>query len=347
MKFHTNLVKPAAHILRTDTDLPNLQSSTDKSGVRPVSRTAECAAAPPTGNLKFMRALFLETCAHPEYKAKKRFGQHFLKDTGVLDRIVRWIEPSAGQVFIEIGAGTGALSVRLAEKAEAFTAIELDGDCIPVLEEALDHFDSAAVVHADILSLDLAELASKYHPGKNLRVVGNLPYNIGTAIIEKLLHCGLSQESGYNIEAMFFMLQLEVAERILAQPETREYGFLSVLCQHHAKTRMGFKVSPACFAPRPKVMSAVISLHPKPSGKNAEWEADFEELVKAGFAYRRKTLANSLSRSVRFGGISPELLKKAGIDGARRAESLSVAEYEHLTDTLKATSENAKINACD
>jgi len=264
---------------------------------------------------------------HGTTVAKKRLGQHFLKDAGALDRIVRWIAPAADQVFIEIGAGLGALSVRLAEKAGALVAVELDGDCIPILEETLAPFDSASVVHGDILGIGLADLAGKYlRAGQNLRVAGNLPYNIGTAVIGKLLR------SGIPIDAMFFMLQLEVAERILAQPGTREYGFLSVLSRHHAEARMGFKVSPACFAPRPKVMSAVISLHPKPREKNAEWEADFEELVKACFAHRRKTLANSLSKSARFGGIIAGLLEKAGIDGARRAESLAVGEYERLAD---------------
>ncbi|MDR0311947.1 MAG: 16S rRNA (adenine(1518)-N(6)/adenine(1519)-N(6))-dimethyltransferase RsmA [Acidobacteriota bacterium] len=260
-------------------------------------------------------------------EAKKHLGQHFLKDAGVLDRIVRWIAPCRDQVFIEIGAGTGALSVRLAEKAGALAAVEFDGDCVGALTETLAPFDSAAVVHADILSLDLAGLAGKYtRPGQSLRVAGNLPYNIGTAIIGKLLRVD------FRIEAMFFMLQLEVAERILAQPGTREYGYFSVLCQHHAKARMGFKVSPACFAPKPKVMSAVISLYPEPREKNAEREAGFEELAKACFAYRRKTLANSLSQNARFGGIAAGLLEKADIDGARRAESLSVMEYEHLAD---------------
>ena len=264
------------------------------------------------------------------FGAKKRFGQHFLKDTGIPDRIIRWIMPVADEAFIEIGAGTGALSVRLAEKAGSLVAIELDNDCIPVLKETLAGFDSASVVHADILSLDLAKLVSEYLcSGQKLRVAGNLPYNIGTAIIGKLLRIDIP------IEAMFFMLQLEVAERILAQPETREYGVLSVLCQYYAETRMGFKVPPACFTPRPKVMSAVISLHPKPRKNNADWEADFEELVKACFAYRRKTLANSLSRSARFSGIAAGFLKKAGIDGDRRAENLSVGEYEHLTNALK------------
>ena len=266
-------------------------------------------------------------------EAKKRLGQHFLRDKGVLNRIVRWIDPTPEQVFIEIGAGTGALSTLIAEKAAALSAIELDSDCLPVLEEALAPFDTAVVVPGDILNLDLVELVAEHlQPalsGRHLHVAGNLPYNIGTAIIERLLH------SEIPIEAMFFMLQLEVAERILAHPDTREYGYLSVMCQHRADARMGFKVAPACFAPRPKVMSAVISLHPKPQpvlSENPAWEANFEALVKASFAHRRKTLANSLSRSPHFGDMAANLLAQAQIDGARRAENLSIAEYEHLAE---------------
>ena len=270
---------------------------------------------------------FTTFTSYTHSKAKKRLGQHFLKDTGILDKIVNWIDPAADQVFIEIGAGTGALSARLAEKAGALTVIEIDGDCIPVLEETLARFDSAVVVHADILNLDPAELVYKHiRPGQKLRVTGNLPYNIGTAIIGKLLRADL------QIDAMFFMLQIEVVERILARPETQEYGVLSVLCRHYAEARMGFKVSPACFTPRPKVMSAVMSMHPRPRYKNAEWEALFEDLVKACFAHRRKTLANSLLMNTRFGKISAELLTKTDIDGTRRAESLDYVEYERLTD---------------
>ncbi|MDR0843347.1 MAG: 16S rRNA (adenine(1518)-N(6)/adenine(1519)-N(6))-dimethyltransferase RsmA [Acidobacteriota bacterium] len=282
--------------------------------------------------------------------AKKRLGQHFLKDAGLLDRIVRWIAPAPDQVFIEIGAGAGALSTRLAGKVAALAAVELDDDCIPVLEEALAPFDTAVVLHGDILGMDLSTLLAEQMPPlpprRSLRVTGNLPYNIGTAIIEKLLRRE-PLSGGLAIDAMFFMLQLEVVERILAHPGTKEYGYLSVMCQHRAEVCMGFKVSPACFAPRPKVMSAVVSLHPKPSGadgkadtqnnqtnKDAAWEMDFEALVKASFAHRRKTLANSLSRSPRFGGFATKLLAKAGIDGTRRAESLGVAEYEHLADVL-------------
>jgi 16S rRNA (adenine1518-N6/adenine1519-N6)-dimethyltransferase len=260
-----------------------------------------------------------------EPSAKKRFGQHFLRDTGVLDRIVRWIQPDKGNVFLEIGAGRGALSTRLAEHAQTLLAIEVDRDCIPILQESLDPFKSAKIISADVLQLDLAEIVSAYlHPDQKLRIVGNLPYNIATAIIYKMLHSRLP------IEDMFFMVQLEVAERITANPGTKQYGYLSVDCQHYSDVRLGFKVSSACFVPRPKVSSAMISLHPKPHSQVSVWETHFEKLCKAAFSYRRKTLENALRRNPQFAKISESLLAKAGVDGSRRAEQLSVQEYEQL-----------------
>jgi len=260
-----------------------------------------------------------------EPMAKKRFGQHFLRDTGVIDRIVRWIQPASHDVFLEIGAGDGALSCALAPNVFRLVAVEVDRDCIPRLESALSAFESAILIPGDILQLNLDELVSSNLPeGQKLRVAGNLPYNIATAVIARLLHAGL------QIEDMFFMVQLEVAGRILAKPGSRDYGFLSVDCQHHAEVRMGFKVSPACFVPRPKVSSATLSLHPRSSLLLRDLENIFEELAKAAFSYRRKTLANSLAQHPQFGSISSALLDYAGIDGARRAEDLSVQEYEHL-----------------
>ncbi len=260
-----------------------------------------------------------------EPEPKKRFGQHFLRDTGVIDRIVRWIQPVPDDVFLEIGAGDGALSRALAPGVSRLLAVELDRDCIPRLESALAPFTSAILIHGDILQLDLEELVVPHLPeGQKLRVAGNLPYNISTAVITQLLHAGL------QIEDMSFMVQFEVARRILAKPGSRDYGFLSVHCQHHSVARMGFKVSPACFVPRPKVSSATISLRPGSSLLSSSIEGDFEELAKAAFSYRRKTLANSLAQHRQFGPISSALLDRAGIDGARRAEDLSVQEYEHL-----------------
>jgi 16S rRNA (adenine1518-N6/adenine1519-N6)-dimethyltransferase len=260
-----------------------------------------------------------------EPRLKKRFGQHFLRDTGVLDRIVRCIQPASNDFFLDIGAGDGVLSASLAPNVARLIAVEVDVDCIKPLESALSRFETAMVVAGDILQLDLAQLIFPYlKPGQRLRVAGNLPYNIATAIIEKLLHARLP------IEDMSLMVQLEVGQRITALPGSRKYGFLSVHCQHHSRVRMGFKVSPACFAPRPRVYSAMIFLHPKPVWQEACVESDFEALAKAAFAYRRKTLENSFLRHPAFGKIAHSLLNRAGIDGSKRAEHVSVREYEHL-----------------
>lgn len=262
--------------------------------------------------------------------AKKQFGQHFLRDAGVLDRIVRWVQPSSTDVFIEIGAGDGALSRRIAPLIHRLVAIELDFDQIPLLESNLAPLGSVTVVQGDILRLDLQELVSgELQSGRKLRILGNLPYNIASPIIEKTLHLQLPVEDAH------FMVQLEVGERLTAGPGSRDYGFLSVHSQHHARVQFGFKVSPACFVPRPKVSSATVSFRRVDTHMDASLESDFEELCKAAFGYRRKTLANSLSKHPVFGKIAPELLRRARIDGSRRAEQLSVPEYEHLVRTLR------------
>lgn len=260
-----------------------------------------------------------------EPHAKMRLGQHFLRDTGVLDRIVRWIQPSAEDLFLEIGAGDGTLSVRLAPRVHRLLAVEFDRDCIPRLKEALAPFESASVIQGDALKMDYGELLNpQRNPVRKLRIAGNLPYNIATAIIDRLLHLDL------DIHDMSFLLQLEVAERISAEPGTRPYGFLSVEYQHHAEVRMGFKVPPACFVPRPKVTSAVLSLRPKHSPRAPSQERMFEALGKAAFAHRRKTLANSLLRHPLFRKDLDLMLEAAGIDGAKRAQDLCVEEYERL-----------------
>jgi 16S rRNA (adenine1518-N6/adenine1519-N6)-dimethyltransferase len=183
------------------------------------------------------------------------------------------------------------------------------------------------VIPGDFLQMDLSDLATRrlrLSPSQRLRIVGNLPYNIATVIIEKLLH-----QSAHVVD-MFFMVQLEVAQRIAAMPGSRQYGYLSVDCQHHSDVHLGFKVSPACFVPRPQVSSSMISLTPKRSELDPVCEADFEAITKAAFSYRRKTLTNSLARHPVFGKVSCSLLNLAGIEGSRRAEELSVQQYELL-----------------
>jgi 16S rRNA (adenine1518-N6/adenine1519-N6)-dimethyltransferase len=257
--------------------------------------------------------------------AKKRFGQHFLRDTGILERIVRLIAPSPGDLLVEVGAGDAALSSRLAPGVSDFIAIEIDNDCIEPLREALGWFPNAEVVHGDILSIDLAGLlASRIHSGRRLRVIGNLPYNISTAIIAKWL------DSGLPVHDMVFMVQREVAERLTAVPGTRDYGVLSVICQHCADLRLEFRVSPACFVPRPKVVSALVSIHPRAVEFPPDLECALREVAKASFAHRRKTLANSLSRDPKFGPSCAEILRRADVDGSLRPEQLPVSAYERL-----------------
>jgi len=271
---------------------------------------------------------------------KKRLGQHFLRDTGVLDRIVRWMDPHREDVFFEIGAGDGALSVRIAPLVAKIFAIEVDPDCIPLLEAALAPYGSAEVVQADILEIEpelIAAASSK--PGQRLRIAGNLPYNISTAIIGTFLR------SGMPVQDMLFMVQAEVAQRIAAAPGSRQYGYLSVLCQHYCDVHPGFKVSPSCFVPRPKVGSSMISLKPKHASHDSGFESDFECLVKAAFGHRRKTLANSLGRHPIFGDICHSLLNHAGIDGSRRAETLSVSEFELLTRVYRDRSRHGSGHA--
>jgi len=261
--------------------------------------------------------------------AKKHLGQHFLRDTGVLDRLVRFIRPAARDVMIEIGAGDGALSTRLAPRVAHLCAVELDDDCISRLAAALQPFSNIRIVHADVMALELNRLADEIlRPGLVLRIIGNLPYNLATAIIEKLL-----MESALPVEDMTFMLQQEMAQRIAAAPGSRDYGYFSVYCRYLCEVAVGFRVSPACFVPRPKVMSAVIRLRPGRMERDAAFEAALVELVKAAFSHRRKTLANSLRLHPSLGGAAGELLFQAGIDGSRRPEQLSVSEYEHLAHT--------------
>jgi 16S rRNA (adenine1518-N6/adenine1519-N6)-dimethyltransferase len=163
------------------------------------------------------------------------------------------------------------------------------------------------------------------HPGVNLRIIGNLPYNTATAIIKTMLALPAL------VKDMIFMLQLETAERISAAPGSRDYGFFSVYCQHYCDIRMGFRVSPACFVPRPRVHSAMLIMQPRNLLFDSSLEDDFLAVAKAAFAYRRKTLVNSLQRDGRLGPLAQELLLRAGVDGSRRAEDLSIPEYEGLS----------------
>lgn len=268
-----------------------------------------------------------------EVAAKKHLGQYFLRDSGVLDRMVRNIQPTPQDVILEIGAGKGALSGRLASRVARLLAVEIDHDCLGALEAVLAPYPQATVLNEDVMKMDIGDAMQPFlDRGLKARVVGNLPYYLATAIIERLLRPSLP------LHDMNFLVQLEVAERITSAPGTREYGFFTVYCQHLSDVAMGFRVPPACFVPRPKVMSGTVTLRPKLVSRDPAAEKSFAELVKAAFAHRRKTLANSLGYHPFIGPLAPLMLQRAGVDGSRRPEQLTVSEYEGLAGTYHTLS---------
>jgi 16S rRNA (adenine1518-N6/adenine1519-N6)-dimethyltransferase len=256
---------------------------------------------------------------------KKRFGQHFLRDTGILGRLERLIEPVKGDCVIEIGAGDGALSARIAPLVSRYLAIEIDADQMADLRAVLAPWPHATAIQGDILNLDLHSLLSgANHEALRPRIIGNLPYNVATAIIQNSLRLQA------HVSDMVYMVQLEVAERIIAPPGSRTYGYLSIDCQHRADVRLAFKVPPACFVPRPRVMSAVVTFRPRGIDPGSKMDLCFDNLVKAAFAYRRKTVLNSLRRHPEFGPVAEKMLAEAGIADKRRAEEITIAEYRRL-----------------
>ena len=252
------------------------------------------------------------------HRARKRFGQNFLHDAAIVDRIVGLIRPKAGDAMVEIGPGLGAMTGPLIEQLGQLHAVELDRDLIPRLK---DRFGEHLSIHeADALRFDFAALADELGP---LRVVGNLPYNISTPLLFHLL------ASSERIVDMHFMLQKEVVDRLCAEPGTGEYGRLTVCVAARAEARRLMKVGPGAFNPPPKVDSAIVRLVPRPPPFEIKDLTRFDALVAAAFAQRRKTLNNTLK-----GVVNAEQFAAAGIDPGLRAERLSPADFARLTATL-------------
>jgi len=264
---------------------------------------------------------------------KKSLGQHFLVDQRVLERIIEAAELDSSTGVLEIGPGMGALTERLADRAGAVLAVEIDDRLIPILRELFSDRPHVTVVHGDALKVDLRELI-KRHLGSARRfsVVANLPYYVTSPILMRLL------EERLPLDRIVVMIQKEVAERILAGPGTKEYGSLSVAVRYFAEVSWICGVPRNCFVPRPQVDSAVIRLRlrrePAVSVRN---EALFFRAVRAAFAQRRKTLANALSAAF-FGEKRKEelgnLLTDIGIDPGRRGETLTLEEFGRLADAL-------------
>ncbi len=218
------------------------------------------------------------------HRARKRFGQHFLHDRNIIERILSAIDPRPGERLLEIGPGQGALTYPLLQRCEQLVAIELDRDLVPVLEQQAKQFGLLEIVNADILKFELASIASN----EMFRLVGNLPYNISTPLMFHLL------ESAHLIQDMHFMVQKEVAQRIVASCDDTSYGRLSVMLQYHCRCQYLFDVAPGCFSPPPKVDSAIIRLIPRetPSVDIGDYQ-DFSKVVQSAFNQRRKTISNS------------------------------------------------------
>ena len=246
-----------------------------------------------------------------KHQPRKRFGQHFLTDTGVLEAIVGAIDPKPGQALIEIGPGLGALTLPLLDRCERLTVIELDRDLAARLRKnaALD------VIEADVLTVDFAALAAQR--STRLRVVGNLPYNISTPILFHLL------DAAAQIEDQHFMLQREVVQRMAAQPCTKDYGRLSVMLQWRYHIEQVLDVPPEAFEPPPRVDSAVVRMLPWPQPAAVDAKT-LETLVASAFSQRRKLLRHSLGR----------WLEERGFEGTfdlrRRGEEVPVGEYVTL-----------------
>lgn len=251
--------------------------------------------------------------------ARKRFGQNFLQDTGMIRKIVRSIAPSGKDHMVEIGPGMGAITELLLEENSKLDVIELDRDLIPMLRVKFFNYPDFTIHEADALKFDFAALRKT---DEKLRVVGNLPYNISTPLIFHLLSFqGL-------IHDMHFMLQKEVVERLAAKPSTGQWGRLSVMAQYFCDVESLFLVPPECFTPRPKVESAIVRMTPKQQPtQQALNEKVLGDTLRLAFAQRRKTLRNNMK-----GQVSGEQLEALDLDPQRRPETLSLAEFVKLAN---------------
>lgn len=243
-------------------------------------------------------------------RPKKHYGQHFLHERGVIERIVAAIAPKPEDRIVEIGPGEGALTLPLLRAASRLTAIELDSELIEPLRARAAGVGELDVIHADVLKVDLASLA---HGGK-LRLAGNLPYYVSSPI---LFHCLAHADA---IADMHFMLQKEVVDRMAAAPGNKVYGRLSVMLQLACKVEPLLRVAPGAFRPPPKVDSAVVRLTPLPTAQRPDpgLGAALETVVRAAFGQRRKTLANALR-----GLLDADAIRAAGIDPRARAENVA------------------------
>ena len=265
------------------------------------------------------------------FKFSKSLGQNFLIDDNILDKIVEGAEITENDVVIEVGPGIGTLTQHIAETAKKVVAIEIDDRLIPILKETLEGYDNITVVHGDVLEVDLKAIIKEHFGDQKPKVVANLPYYVTTPIIMRFL------EEAIPVSDLVVMIQKEVADRMVSEPNCKDYGALSVAVQYYSNPQVVTKIPPSVFIPQPKVESTVIRLKvlEEPKVQVTDHKVFFNTL-KSGFGKRRKTLLNALSSGNLGIGKDAvkEALEEAGIDPKRRAESLNIDEFAKLANTI-------------
>ncbi|EDN67654.1 Ribosomal RNA adenine methylase transferase [Beggiatoa sp. PS] len=252
---------------------------------------------------------------------RKRFGQHFLHDTGIIQRIITAIAPQKEQHLVEIGPGKGALTLPLLQQGFALDVIEFDRDLVEWLKQNTLSSQQLNILSADALKFDFKQLVTDKQP---LRIFGNLPYNISTSLLFHLVH--------YNnhIQDMTFMLQKEVVDRMIATPSTKNYGRLSVMLQYYCQINKLFDVDPEAFRPPPKVNSTIVQLIPHVSPPvEVINDKQLSKMVALAFSQKRKTLRNTLKNV-----LDADAIQAAGIDPQARAETLTLAEFARLANSF-------------
>lgn len=267
-----------------------------------------------------------------QFSFQKKFGQNFLIDTHVLDKIISSAEITKDDFVLEIGPGIGTMTQYLASAAREVVAVEIDKALIPILSDTLSEFDNVTVINNDVLKVDIRALAQERNNGKPIKVVANLPYYITTPIIMGLF------ESNVPIASITVMVQKEVADRMQVGPGTKDYGALSLAVQYYAKPYIVANVPPNCFMPRPKVASAVIRLerHTEPPVAVIDEKLMFK-IIRASFNQRRKTLANGLNNSPEINlpkEIITEAIETLGKGTSIRGEVLTLQEFATLSNTI-------------
>lgn len=271
-----------------------------------------------------------DTLQKHNFKFKKKFGQNFITDSNLLQKIVDAGDVGPDDVVIEVGPGAATLTKALAQRAKAVIAIEIDRDLVPVIEETMTGFDNFYLVQGDALQIDLdAIIQEKLGAPHRCKVIANLPYYITTPLVMYFL------EQGFSIDRIVIMVQKEVAERFTAQPGKKEYGAITVSLHYYGNVRYAFTVPRHMFIPQPDVDSAVVDIQPwtqKPL--QADNEQLFHQVVKAAFGQRRKTLNNALKTLNMDNTLLQQALQEVEIDGTRRGETLSVDEFVALSNAI-------------